>query len=68
MSKNPFGKLKTSTEIIQLGALIYARFPLTLRNVLDLLHERGIDDFHESARLCIDRFGTYLAHKIRKRR
>ena len=34
----------------------------------DLLHERGIDICHESVRLWVDSFGTYLAHKIRKRR
>lgn len=43
MSKNPFRYLWTSPEIIQLGELMYFRFPLTLRNVEDLLHGRGID-------------------------
>ena len=40
----------------------------SLRNVEDLLHERGIDVCHESVRLWVDWFGTYFAHKIRKRR
>ena len=48
--------------------MIYVRFPLSLRNVEDMLHERGTDICHESARLWIDRFGTCFAHKIRKRR
>jgi putative transposase len=47
---------------------MYVRFPLSLRNVEDLLHERGIDVCHESVRLWVDRFGTYFAEKIRKRR
>jgi putative transposase len=47
MSKNPFRYFKTSPEIIQLGVLMYVRFPLSLRNVEDLLHERGIDVCHE---------------------
>jgi putative transposase len=68
MSKNPFRYFKTSPEIIQLGVLMYVRFPLSLRNVEDLLHERGIDVCHESVRLWVDRFGTYFAEKIRKRR
>lgn len=68
MSKNPFRYFKTSPEIIQLGVLMYVRFPLSLRNVEDLLHERGIDVCHESVRLWVDRFGTYFADKIRKRR
>ena len=68
MSKNPFRYFKTSPEIIQLGVLMYVRFPLSLRNVEDLLHERGVDVCHESVRLWVDRFGTYFADKIRKRR
>ena len=51
MAKKPFRYFKTSPEIIQLGVLIYVRFPLSLRNVEDLLHERGIDICHESIRL-----------------
>lgn len=47
---------------------MYVRFPLSLRNVEDLLHERGIDVCHESVRLWVDRLGTYFADKIRKRR
>jgi putative transposase len=68
MAKNPFRYFKTLPEIIQLGVLMYVRFPLSLRNVEDLLHERGIDACHESVRLCADRFGMYFAHKILKRR
>jgi putative transposase len=68
MSQNPFRYFKTSPEIIQLGVLMYVRFPLSLRNVEDLLHERGIDVCHESVRLWVDRFGTYFAAKNRKRR
>ena len=48
--------------------MLYIRFPLSLRNVEDLLHERGIDVCHESVRLWIDRFGTHFAGKIRKQR
>ena len=39
MSKSPFRHFKTSPEIIQLAVMMYARFPLSLRNVEDLLHE-----------------------------
>ena len=34
---------KTSREIIRLAVMMYVRHPLSLRNVEDLLHERGID-------------------------
>ena len=48
--------------------MMYVRFPLSLRNVEDLLHERGIDVCHESVRLWVDRFGPHFAKKIRKPR
>ncbi len=48
--------------------MMYIRFPLSLRNVEDLLHERGIDVCHERIRLWVDRFGTFFARTIRKRR
>ena len=68
MSKSPFRYFKTSPEIIQLAVMMYVRFPLSLRNVEDLLHERGIDICLESVRLWVDRFGTHFAGKIRKQR
>ena len=46
----------------------HIRFPLSLRNVEDLLHERGIDICHESIRLWGDRFGKLFAKAVRKRR
>lgn len=39
----PFKYFKTSPEIIRLAVMLYVRFPLSLRNVEDLLHERGIE-------------------------
>ena len=41
--KNPFRYFKTSPEVIRLAVMMYIRFPLSLRQVEDLLHERGID-------------------------
>lgn len=46
----------------------YARSPLSLRQVEDLLHERGIDICHETVRFWRDRFGPMFAAEIRKRR
>lgn len=48
--------------------MMYVRFPLSLRNVEDLLHERGIDISHETVRYWWNRFGPMFASKIRKRR
>ena len=45
-----FRYFKTSPEIIRLAVMIHARFPLSLRDVEDLLHERGVDVSYESVR------------------
>lgn len=42
--------------------------PLSLRNVEDLLHERGIEISHETVRLWWNRFGPMIVAEIRKRR
>ena len=68
MTNNSFRYFKTSPEIIQLAVMMYVRFPLSLRNVEDLLHERGIDICHESVRMWVDRFGPMFAGKIRTKR
>lgn len=47
---------------------MYIRFPLSLRNVEDLLHERGIDVTHETVRFWWNRFGPMMAREIKKRR
>ena len=65
---NPFRYFKTSPEIIRLAVMMYIRFPLSLRNVEDLLHERGIDICHETVRYWWKRFGPMFAHQIRNRR
>jgi hypothetical protein len=44
---NPFRWFDSSPEVIRLVVLMYVRYPLSLRNVEDLLFERGIDICHE---------------------
>ena len=70
MSKaaNPFRYFNSSPEIIRLVVMMYVRFPLSLRNVEDLLFERGIDICHETVRLWWSRFGPLFAGEIRKQR
>ncbi|MBO6878577.1 MAG: IS6 family transposase [Maricaulis sp.] len=68
MKRNPFRYFKTSPEIIRLAVMMYIRFPLSLRNVGDLLHERGIDITHETVRFWWNRFGPLFATSIRRRR
>ncbi|WP_299356831.1 IS6 family transposase [uncultured Shimia sp.] len=66
--RSPFRYFKTSPEVIRLAVMMYVRFPLSLRNVEDLLHERGIDVSHETIRFWWNRFGPLFASEIRKRR
>ncbi len=65
---NPFRYFKTSPEIIRLAVMLYVRFPLSLRNVEDLLHERGIEVSHETIRFWWNRFGPRFAAEIRRKR
>ena len=48
--------------------MMYVRFPLSLRQVEDLLSERGIDICHETVRFWWNRFGPLFPAEIRKRR
>ncbi len=45
---SPFRYFNSSPEVIRLVVLMYVRFPLSLRNVEDLLFKRGIDICHET--------------------
>ena len=65
---SPFRYFKTSPEIIRLAVMMYVRFPLSLRNVEDLLHERGIDISYETVRFWWNRFGPLFGAEIRKKR
>jgi hypothetical protein len=48
--QNPFRCFNSSPEVIRLVALMYVRYPLSLRQVEDILSERGIDFCHETVR------------------
>ena len=52
-----FRYFKTISEIIQLAVMLYVRFPLSLRNVEDLLHERRVNSSYAP----LDIGGTGLA-------
>ena len=66
--QNPFRYFNSSPEIIRLAVMMYIRYPLSLRQVEDLLSERGIDICHETVRFWWNRFGPMFAAEIRKRR
>ncbi|NLR40875.1 IS6 family transposase [Novosphingobium sp. ERW19] len=65
---SPFRYFNSSPEIIRLAVMMYVRFPLSMRNVEDLLFERGIDVCHETVRLWWNRFGPMFAADIRRQR
>ena len=66
--KNPFRYFKTSPEIIRLAVMMYVRYPHSLRQVEDLLHERGVDSSYETVRAWWNRFGPIFAAEVRKQR
>ena len=66
--KTPFYRVNSSPEIIRLVMMMYAKYPLSLRNVEDLLHEREIDVCHETVRFWWNRFGPMFAAEIRRKR
>ena len=64
---NPFRYFNSSPEVIRLVVMMYVRYPLSLRNVEDLLAERRIDISHEvTVRFWWNRFGPMFAAEIRK--
>ena len=65
---NPFRCFNSSPEVIRLVVMMYVKYPLSLRNVEDLLFERGIDISYETVRFWWNRFGPMFASEIRKQR
>ena len=65
---NPFKYFHSSPEIIRLAVMMHVRFPLSLRNVEDPLHERSIDISDETVRYWWNRFDPMFAAEILKNR
>ena len=66
--RSPFRSFRTGPEVIRLAVIMSVRFPLSLRNVENLLPERGIEVSHETVRFWWRRFGHMFAAEIRRRR
>ena len=64
----PFRYFNGSPTVIRLAVMLYVRFILSLRQVEDQLHERGIDVSYETVRYWWNRFGPLFSSVIRKRR
>ena len=61
-----FSYFKTSPEIVQLAVMLYVRFPLSWRNVEDLLHKRSLDASYEPVGYWWHRFASQFVSEIRK--
>jgi putative transposase len=68
MSKISYRRHRFPPEIIQHAFWLYFRFPLSYRNVEDLLAERGIDVSYETVRRWALKFGMLYARKLRRLR
>ena len=66
--RDPFKYFHSSPKIIRLAVMMYVRFPLSLRDVEDQLHERGVDISRETVRYWWNRFGPIFAAEIRRKR
>jgi len=66
--RNPIRYFNSSPEVIRLAVMKYVRYPLSPRQVEDLLFERRIDVSYETIRFWQIRFGPMFAAELRKRR
>ncbi len=62
-----FAGYRFPAEIISHAVWLCFRFPLSLRNVDEILAARGIVVSHETVRLWALKFGQSFAHQIRRR-
>ena len=65
---SPFRYFNSSPEVTRLVVMMYVKYPSSLRNVENLLFERGIDICHETVRMWWNRFGPLFAADIRRQR
>ena len=63
--KNPFRYFIRSPEVIRLTVMLYIRNPLSLRQVADILFERGIDVCHEAGRLATTASPKHVSPKLK---
>jgi putative transposase len=68
MQKISYDGYRFTPEIIRQAIWLYLRFTLSLRDVEDLLAERGIIVSHETVRRWVNHFGPRIAAELRKRR
>ena len=68
MKKISYSGYRFPPEIIHQAIWLYLRFTLSLRDVEDLLAERGVAVSYETVRRWVNHFGPMIAADLRKRR
>jgi transposase len=68
MQKISYDGYRFPPEIVRQAIWLYLRFTLSLRDVEDLLDERGIIVSYETVRRWVNHFGPRIAAELRKRR
>ncbi len=68
MNKISYTGYRFPPEIIQQAIWLYLRFTLSLRDVEDLLAERGVAVSYETVRRWVNHFGPMIAADLRRRR
>lgn len=68
MNKISYAGYRFPPEIIHQAIWLYLRFTLSLRDVEDLLAQRGIGLSYETIRRWVNHFGPLIAADLRKRR
>jgi transposase-like protein len=68
MKKISYAGYRFPPEIIHQAIWLYLRFSLSLRDVEDLLAERGLAVSYETVRRWVNHFGPMIAADLRKRR
>ena len=68
MKKISYRGYRFPPEIIHQAIWLYLRFTLSLRDVEDLLAERGVAVSYETVRRWVNHFGPMIAADLRKRR
>jgi len=68
MSRSPYHGHWFPPAVIQHVVWLYLRFTLSLRDVEDMLAERGLDLSYETVRRWVCKFGPLFARDLRRRR
>lgn len=58
----------TSPDIMRLAVMMQVRFPISRRNIEDILHQRGIEISPETVRFWLSLFRPLYAAEFRTRR